>query len=193
MNYFIIAIISYFLGNLSFAYILGKLLVRKDVREYGSGNSGATNAIRAFGKKIGVMVFIGDVLKGVIAVYIGNNIGGEIGCYLAGICVIIGHNWPVLLKFKGGKGVATTIGVVLIINPLVTFICFVIGILIAIFTRIVSIGSIIGMSLAPIVILLFVRPFNVQLFIFGLVIASMSIYRHKENIKRLLQGKENKL
>ncbi|WP_326909305.1 glycerol-3-phosphate 1-O-acyltransferase PlsY [Sedimentibacter sp. MB31-C6] len=193
MNYFIIAIISYFLGNLSFAYILGKLLVRKDVREYGSGNSGATNAIRTFGKKIGVMVFIGDVLKGVIAVYIGNGIGGEIGCYLAGICVIIGHNWPVLLKFKGGKGVATTIGVVLIINPFVTFICFVIGILIAIFTRIVSIGSIIGMSLAPIVILLFVRPFNVQLFIFGLIIASMSIYRHKENIKRLLQGKENKL
>jgi len=81
----------------------------------------------------------------------------------------------------------------LIINPFVTFVCFVIGLAIAIFTRMVSLGSIIGLSLAPVVILIFVRPFNVQLFIFCLFVSSMSIYRHKENIKRLLKGKENKL
>lgn len=193
MNYIIVLIISYLLGNLSFAYILGKFLMKKDVRDYGSGSSGATNAIRVFGAKIGIMVFVGDVLKGIVAVLIGKMICGDIGGYLAGVFVIVGHNWPVLLKFKGGKGVAATIGVMLMINPFVTFVCFIIGLAIAVFTRMVSLGSIIGMSLAPIVILIFVRPFNVQLFIFCLFVSSMSIFRHKENIKRLLNGKENKL
>lgn len=193
MNYIIVVIISYLIGNLSFAYILGKLLVKKDVRDYGSGNSGATNAIRAFGAKIGVMAFVGDVLKGIVAVLIGKMLCGEMGGYLAGVFVIIGHNWPVFLQFKGGKGVATTAGVMLIISPFVCFICLIIGLTIVFFTRMVSLGSIIGMSLAPIVILIFVRPFNIQLFIFCLFVVSMSIYRHKENIKRILNGKENKL
>lgn len=193
MNYIIVMVISYLLGNLSFAYILGKLIMKKDVRDYGSGSSGATNAIRVFGAKIGVLVFIGDVLKGIAAVLIGKTIGGEIGGYLAGALVIIGHNWPALLNFKGGKGVATTAGVMLIINPLVSLICFVIGLTIAFATRIVSLGSIIGMSLAPVVIIIFVRPFNIQLFVFCLFVVSMSIFRHRENIKRLLAGKENKL
>jgi len=193
MNYIIVVVISYLIGNLSFAYILGKLLVKKDVRDYGSGNSGATNAIRAFGAKIGVMAFVGDVLKGIVAVLIGKMLCDEMGGYLAGVFVIIGHNWPVFLQFKGGKGVATTAGVMLIISPFVCFICLIIGLTIVFFTRMVSLGSIIGMSLAPIVILIFVRPFNIQLFIFCLFVVSMSIYRHKENIKRILNGKENKL
>jgi len=193
MKYIIIAIISYFLGNISFAYLLGKIFTKKDVRDYGSGNAGATNAIRAFGKKIGIMVFVGDVLKGVIAVLIGRSYGGAMGSYLAGALVIIGHNWPVLLNFKGGKGVATTIGVMIIINPLVTLICLAFGIVVIIFTRTMSLGSIIGMALSPISVIIAARPFDVKLFIFCLFIAGMSIYRHKENIKRLLQGKENKL
>jgi len=193
MNYIIIVIISYLLGNLSFAYILGKFVMKKDVRDYGSGNSGTTNAIRAFGAKIGVWVFIGDTLKGVVAVLIGKAIIGDIGGYLAGVFVIIGHNWPALLNFKGGKGVATSAGVMLTINPFVSLICFAIGLTIALTTRMVSLGSIIGMSLAPIVILIFVRPFDLQLFVFCTLIVSMSIYRHKENIKRLIAGKENKL
>lgn len=193
MNYILIAIISYLLGNLSFAFILGKVLMKKDVREYGSGNSGATNAIRAFGAKVGVMAFAGDVLKGVAAVMIGKMLLGEMGGYLAGIFVIIGHNWPVLLNFKGGKGVAATIGVMLMISPLVSLICFIIGLSIAFFTRMVSLGSIVGMALAPLAVLIFVRPFNISLFVFCLFVSSMSIYRHKENIKRILKGKENKL
>lgn len=193
MNYIIIAIISYLLGNISFAYILGKLFTKKDVRDYGSGNAGATNALRAFGKKIGAMVFAGDVLKGVAAVLIGRNFGGAVGSYLAGAFVIIGHNWPVLLNFKGGKGVATTIGVMLIINPHVTFVCFIFGFLVIVFTRTVSLGSIVGMALAPVSTIIAVNPFDLKLFIFCLLIASMSIYRHKENIKRLIKGKENKL
>lgn len=192
MNYFFIAIIAYLLGNISFAYILGKIFTKKDVRDYGSGNAGATNAIRAFGKKIGAMVFIGDVLKGVIAVLIGRSLG-ETGVYLAGAMVIIGHNWPVFLNFKGGKGVATTIGVMIIASPFVTMICFVLGLVVIIATRTVSLGSIIGMAMAPLAAGIFVRPFNVSLFIFCLFIGTMAIYRHKENIKRILNGKENKL
>jgi glycerol-3-phosphate acyltransferase PlsY len=192
MNYFFIAIISYLLGNISFAYILGKIFTKKDVRDFGSGNAGATNAIRAFGKKIGAMVFIGDVLKGVIAVLIGRSLG-ETGVYLAGAMVIIGHNWPVFLNFKGGKGVATTIGVMIIASPFVTLICFVLGLVVIITTRTVSLGSIIGMAMAPVAAGIFVRPFNMSLFIFCLFIGTMAIYRHKENIKRLLKGKENKL
>lgn len=193
MNYFLIAIISYFLGNISFAYILGKLFTKKDVRDFGSGNAGATNAIRAFGKKIGVMVFVGDVLKGVVAVLIARSIAGQNGAYLAGALVIIGHNWPILLNFKGGKGVATTIGVMIFVNLYLTLICVVLGVIIIVISRTVSLGSIFGMALAPVVALVFVRPFDLYLFIFCMFIGCMSIYRHKSNIKRLLEGKENKL
>ena len=193
MKFIFTAIISYLIGNISFAYIIGKLFTKKDVRDYGSGSAGATNALRTFGKKIGLMVFIGDVLKGVVAVIIGRNFGGQMGAYVAGALVIIGHNWPVLLNFKGGKGVATTIGVMLFVNSFVTSICVVLGLIIVIFTRTVSLGSIFGMALAPIVAIIFVRPFDWTLFIFCLFIASMSIFRHKSNIKRLLEGKENKL
>lgn len=193
MKYFIIALISYFLGNISFAFILGKLFAKKDVRNYGSGSAGATNALRTFGKKIGIMVFIGDVLKGVIAVIIGRSIGDQTGAYIAGAFAIIGHNWPILLNFKGGKGVATTIGVMIFVNPFLTAICVVLGVIIIIFTRTVSLGSIFGMALAPVVAIVFVKPFDMGLFIFCVFIASMSIYRHKSNIKRLFEGKENKL
>lgn len=192
MKYLFIAIISYLLGNISFAYILGKIFTKKDVRDYGSGNAGATNAIRAFGKKIGAMVFVGDVLKGVVAVLIGRRFGEAAG-YLAGAMVIIGHNWPVFLNFKGGKGVATTIGVMAVTSPFVTLVCFVLGLVVIIATRTVSLGSILGMAMAPLAAGIFVRPFDVLLFIFCLFIGTMSIYRHKENIKRLLKGKENKL
>ena len=193
MIYVIIALISYFLGNISFAYILGKLFTKKDVRDFGSGSAGATNALRTFGKKIGIMVFVGDVLKGVVAVIVGRNFGGQTGAYIAGAFAIIGHNWPVLLGFKGGKGVATTIGVMIFVHSYLTLICVVLGVIIIIATRTVSLGSIFGMALAPIVAIIFVKPFDLGLFIFCIFIASMSIYRHKSNIKRLLEGKENKL
>jgi glycerol-3-phosphate acyltransferase PlsY len=192
MNYILLAIIAYFIGNISFAYILGKILTKKDVRDYGSGNAGTTNAIRAFGKKIGVMVFIGDVLKGVVAVIIGRSFGGQTGAYIAGAFAIIGHNWPVLLNFRGGKGVATTVGVMLFVNLYLTLICVVFGVLVIIFTRTVSLGSILGMASAPIVAIIFIRPLTVDLIIFTLFVASMSIYRHKDNIKRLIKGNENK-
>ncbi|NYB74090.1 glycerol-3-phosphate 1-O-acyltransferase PlsY [Sedimentibacter hydroxybenzoicus DSM 7310] len=193
MKYFIIAIISYLLGNISTAYILGKIFTKKDVRDYGSGSAGATNALRTFGKKIGAMVLLGDVLKGVIAVVIGKNIGADIGAYLAGAFVIIGHNWPALLGFKGGKGVATTIGVVLMINIKLALTCVLLGIIIIAITRMVSLGSVSGMALAPVVAIVFTKPFDLAFFIFCLFVAGMSIYRHKDNIKRIMNGTERKI
>lgn len=192
MKYIFLAIVAYFIGNISFAYILGKILTKKDVRDYGSGNAGATNAIRAFGKKIGIMVFIGDVLKGVAAVILGRALGGQTGAYIGGAFAIIGHNWPVLLNFKGGKGVATTIGVMVFVNLFLTLICVAFGVIIIVFTRTVSLGSIFGMASAPIVAILFIRPLNLQLLLFCLFVAGMSIYRHKDNIRRLMKGIENK-
>ncbi len=192
MKYVLIAIISYFIGNTSFAYILGKIITKKDVRNFGSGNAGTTNAIRAFGKKVGVMVFVGDVLKGIFAVILGRYIAGQTGAYIAGAFVIIGHNWPVLLNFKGGKGVATTIGVMVFVNFHLTAICVVIGVIVIVITRTVSLGSIFGMATAPIVAIIFIRPLTIDLLLFTIFVASMSIYRHKDNIKRLMKGNENK-
>jgi glycerol-3-phosphate acyltransferase PlsY len=174
MKYILLTIISYFIGNISFAYILGKIFAKKDVREYGSGNAGATNAFRTFGKKVGALVFLGDVLKGVAAVLLGRYLGGQTGAYIAGAFVIIGHNWPVLLSFKGGKGVATTIGVMLFVNAKLTLICVIIGVVIIVITRTVSLGSISGMGLAPFVALIFIRPLTIDFFLFTVFLAGMS-------------------
>lgn len=192
-DYALIIIISYLLGNLSFAYILGKIVMKEDVRKFGSGNSGATNALRVFGPKLAIIVFIGDLLKGIIAVYIGKTINQELGAYIAGVFVIVGHNWPVMLKFKGGKGVTTSIGVMLMVNPIVSIICFGIGFPIAFLTRTVSLGSLIGMTLAVFVVGFFIKPFNKELFIFTIIIVIMAIYKHRGNIARLIKGEENKL
>ena len=193
MKFVLAAVIAYLIGNISFSLILGKLLYKKDIRNYGSGNAGTTNMIRAFGAKIGVITFIGDALKGMLAAYLGKLIGGMDGCYIAGIMVIIGHNWPVFLKFKGGKGVATTIGVMLYVLPFYTLICFIIGVSIAFITRIVSLGSLIGVGLSPIVILLVVRPFDKKLIIFSLIYTAMCLFKHRGNIVRLIKKEERKL
>lgn len=193
MKLILAAIIAYLIGNISFSLLIGKLFFKKDVRNYGSGNAGTTNMIRAFGAKIGVITFIGDALKGMLAAYIGKLLGGMDGCYIAGIMVIVGHNWPVFMKFKGGKGVATTVGVMLYVLPIPTFICFVIGVSIAFFTRIISIGSLIGVCLSPIAILLFVRPFDVKLLIFSAIYTAMCLFKHRGNIVRLIRKEERKL
>ncbi|MBS4534215.1 glycerol-3-phosphate 1-O-acyltransferase PlsY [Clostridium sp. D2Q-14] len=189
----LIGLISYIVGNFSSSYILGKILKNIDIRTKGSGNAGATNALRVFGKKIGLITFILDVLKGIIAVIIGQMILGDTGRLIAGIFVVIGHNWPIILGFKGGKGIAATIGAVTFINPLPAIIAIIIGILIIIKTRYVSLGSIMAMALVPIISLVVVRPFDLRFFIFLLILAIMAIYRHKTNIRRLLNGEESKL
>lgn len=193
VKYLIIILISYFIGNISNAYFIGKIFLKKDVRNYGSGNAGATNAIRAFGYKVGILVFLGDLLKGVLATYISHKIDPVYGQYIGGIALLVGHNWPAVLKFKGGKGIASSIGVMLFINPYLALICFVVGLTIAILTKIVSIGSLIGVSLAPIIAIIFFRPLEDAFLIFTITLSLLAIFRHKENIVRLIKGEEKKL
>ncbi len=189
----LIIIFSYLLGSISASYILGKIVVNKDIRNHGSGNAGATNALRVFGPRIAIISLLFDILKGVGAVIIGNQLLGYHGMLIGGICSVIGHNYPIFLRFKGGKGVATTLAVSLFTQPLVAVICIVIGVIIIIKSRYVSLGAVIGMILLPIVGVILIRPFDINFLAFTLLLSTMSIYRHRGNIRRLLKGKESKL
>ena len=191
MKYVLAIIIGYVLGNIAPSYFVGKKLRNIDIREHGSGNAGATNTWRVLGARPGIFVFVIDMLKGVIAVAIGNALGGETGAMLAGGAVILGHNYPVILGFKGGKGVATSIGVVLYLMPWVAVTCGIIGAIIIRTTRYVSLASICGMISAPIFAAIYG---NEKKYVFmTLFIAILGIYRHRSNIKRLLNGTESKV
>ncbi len=181
--------LAYFIGNFSTSYLLAKLFAKIDIREYGSGNAGSTNILRTLGKKAAVLTLIGDLMKGVLAVLLGKTFGGPTVALLCGIAVVVGHNWPVFLRFKGGKGIATTIGVVLVIKPLIAIICISIGIAILIKFKYVSLASVIATTILPLTILIY--GFNY--FLFGLILALLAIYKHRENIKRLLTGDERKI
>lgn len=189
----VIALSSYLLGSISASYILGRIFARKDIRKHGSGNAGATNALRVFGAKIAAFSFAFDVFKGIAAVLIGNYLLGSNGALIGGAFAVIGHNYSVLLGFKGGKGVATTLAVIMTIEPVVGIICMIVGLIIIIKSRYVSLGAVIGMTLLPIVGLALVRPFDVNFLAFTLFLGVMSIYRHRGNIRRLLSGNESKI
>lgn len=187
----IVSILSYILGNLSTSYFIAKISAGIDIRKYGSGNAGATNVLRTLGKKAGIAAFLGDTLKGVLAVLLGGIIAGEDGQIFAGLFVVVGHNWPVFLNFKGGKGIATTIGVMTAINPYIVAGIVPIGIIIIIITKYVSLASILGMIIFPITMLFTHQP--IKLVLFSFMLSMMAVYRHKSNIKKLLEGTESKL
>ena len=189
--YVLVSVIAYFMGNFATSYIVSMRSAKIDIRQHGSGNAGATNVLRVLGAKAAAITFVGDALKGVLAVVIGRYLGGSYGAILAGLFVVIGHNWPILLRFKGGKGIATTIGVMLAINPFVVLIVFVIGVAILATTRYVSLASIVGMIVFPITMMVSKQP--VEYITFSIILALLAIYRHRANIGRLLKGTESKL
>ncbi len=193
MNYIITIIGSYLIGCFSSAYIIGRLFKKIDIRKFGSGNVGSTNALRVMGARLGIFTFLLDILKGVIAVFLGKFILGDIGGIVAGIFVVIGHNWPVFIGFKGGKGVATSIGVLLTLFGAIIFIPLIITITIISVTKYVSLGSISFLVMVPLLYVVFIRPFKIEFFIITFVLAIFGVIRHKENIKRLIDGKENKI
>ena len=185
----VISIIAYFLGNVSASYLIAKHTKGIDIRKYGSGNAGATNVMRTLGTKAAIIAFLGDAMKGAIAVILGYIAGGENGQIAAGIFVVIGHNWPLLLGFKGGKGIATTIGVMTAINPFIVGIIVPIGIIIIIITKYVSLASMLGMVIFPISMLITKQP--TKLIMFSFLLSAMALYRHKSNIRKLIQGTES--
>ena len=191
MKYVLVSIIAYLMGNIATAYLVSRAVGKIDIRKHGSGNSGSTNVLRVLGAKPAAIVFLGDVLKGTAAVLIGGYIGGGYGEILAGIFVVAGHNWPILLGGKGGKGIATTIGLMLPIDPLMVGLILIVGIIVIITTRYVSLASMVGITIYPIAMIITQKP--LEYIIFSLILSAIAIYRHKANIKRLLNGTESKL
>lgn len=191
MKYLLVSIIAYLLGNIASSYLVSKAIGKIDIRNYGSGNSGATNVLRVLGAKPAAIAFLGDMLKGTAAVLIGGYLGGGYGEILAGIFVILGHNWPILLGGKGGKGIATTIGLMLPIDPLMVALIVIVGIIIIITTRYVSLASITGVTIYPIAMIITKKP--AEYIAFSLILSAIAIYRHRANIGRLLKGTESKI
>lgn len=195
-SYIVIIIIAYLLGNISTSYIVAKRLAGVDIRTQGSGNAGSTNVLRTLGKKAGAMTFIGDILKGVIAVWISKLIASVSGidlvtsAYLAVIFVVAGHNWPAFLGFRGGKGVATSLGAMLAMNPVIALICLGVFIIIVLLTKYVSLGSVVGISMSPVIMILLKNKAGI---IVTLFLSISAIYTHRQNIKRLLDGTERKI
>ncbi len=191
------AVIGYLLGSINTSLVVGKLFFKKDVREFGSGNAGATNTLRTLGKGAAAVVVLGDALKGVLACLVGFYLGGAyepgvyLGMYLAGAGSVLGHNWPVFFGFKGGKGVMTTFAVVLVFHPLGALLSLAAFILIVAATRYVSLGSILASVLFPVWTLALGASLYVVLFGGGL--ALLIVLRHLPNIQRLIKKEEKKL
>lgn len=190
--YILCGVIAYLLGSISFSTIFAKKLMHQDISKVGSGNAGTTNMLRSYGWKLGLLTLVCDAAKGVAAVFIASAIAGETGMYIAAVCCVGGHTWSCFLKFKGGKGIATTTGVLLVILPLQTIIVFGSCVGLVFLTKIMSIGSIVGV-IASAVVPIIMYPENTQLHICVLLICAFALWAHRANIVRLFQGKENKL
>jgi acyl phosphate:glycerol-3-phosphate acyltransferase len=191
MQTLLLLIAAYFIGNLSPAFILGKVAANIDIREYGSGNAGTTNVMRVMGAKAGVFVLLADLMKGVAAVWIGRTFGGETIAVLCGFLAVIGHNWPILLKFKGGKGVATTMGVGLMIHAPFALICMGLAVVIIVLTKYVSLASIIGIPIWT--TLLWLGGSESSHVLLGTALSILALYRHRSNIQRIINGSENRV
>lgn len=195
LSFIIAIIISYTIGAIPFAYIMTRLITGKDVRDFGSGNVGATNAGRVLGFKYGFLVAVLDVLKAILAVNITRSLlSPELPEYyllIAALFVIIGHNWTIFLGFSGGKGVATTCGVIFSLNPLAFLFFFIIWLIVLLLSRYVSLASIIsGLSLP---LIFFLLKGDIYDIIFALIFAVLIVIRHRANINRLVNKNENKI
>ena len=204
-TYIIIAIIAYAIGSINFSVLISKKMAGFDVREKGSGNAGTTNMLRSVGKKAAVITLLCDILKGVVSIGIaliaGNivkNVDKAVLVQIAGILVVLGHTFPIFFEFKGGKGVATSLGVIMMINWKIGLICLVFALVIMAFSRMVSMGSVGAAILFPVLTLFINTNFIVEAsgmkyFIFSVILAVMVIFNHRANIKRIANGTENKL
>lgn len=192
MNYILTLLISYFVGTISGSYIIGNLFLNKDIRKYGSGNAGTTNAMRVLGKKAGVLTFLIDFLKGALVTLIIRRIFGDEFVPLAILGAVIGHDFPFYMKFKGGKGVATTLGALALFNFPLTLICYVVWVLATVLTKMVSVGSIL-FFVSIIIVYSFMSNLAMSNILIIDIIALIGIIRHKDNIKRIIAGNENKI
>ena len=193
MEFLIISFLIYIIGSVPFGLIIGKTFYNIDLRKHGSKNIGATNAYRVLGIVPALVIFLADAIKGSLGVWLGLNFNEAIPMYAiaGGILAIVGHNWSLFLKFKGGKGVATGLGVIAMLVPKVTAVVFVLWIAITFTTRYVSLASIIAAFMVP--ILTYYFGYAGEYLYFAIFAAIFVIYKHKENISRLINGIEPKI
>ena len=188
----VIAVAAYFLGNFSTGVIVGRVFGHIDIRETGSGNAGTTNVMRTLGWLPSILTLLGDTLKAFIAVKLGKWISGDVGGYIAGIAVLLGHNWPVLFHFKGGKGMACSLGIILANEPLLALAMLVLQIVIVALTHYMSVASICTAILYPVAVIIF-HPGNTGYIVFALIMCVLAVFCHRANIKRLINHTENRL
>lgn len=195
---FLTSIVAYLLGSIPSAVWIGKSLHGVDVREHGSKNAGATNTFRVLGKKAGIIVLLMDVIKGVLAVifpFLLSN-GQEqriILQLIAGFFVFLGHLLPIFAQFKGGKGVATSLGIIIGIHPMAALFCLLIFLIVFISSKYVSLGAIVASFFFPFIVSLVLKEESIYLIVFSIVIGATVIFAHRKNISRLIQGNENKM
>lgn len=187
----LILLFCYVLGAIPNGLIFGKLIWKKDLRQYGSHNIGATNAWRVIGAKAGILIFLLDFLKGALSVMLAEIVFDDaLIMIVAGLLAIIGHSFSIFLKLRGGKGVATGLGVIAMLMPKVTAIVFLLWLIFFAVTRYVSVASIAAATATPILAFAFDEP--TEFIVLGLAAAVFIIFRHKENISRLKKGRENR-
>lgn len=204
----LIAIIAYLIGSINFSVILSKKMAGFDVRQKGSGNAGTTNMLRSVGKKAAAITLICDILKGVFSIgiailvgYLFNAQNKSILVQIAAIAVVIGHTFPIFFGFKGGKGVATSLGVLIMTNWQIGLICLAIAIIIMAITKMVSLGSCMAAIAFPLLTYfaanIFENAYIVKegssYFVYSIILAVIVLFNHRSNIKRIITGKENKL
>ncbi len=195
-----VGVVAYLIGSINSSILISKAVMGKDIRESGSGNAGATNMLRTMGKKYAIITLVIDILKGVVALLLAMlaiNFGAyAVSMYVAGVAVVIGHNFPVFFGFKGGKGVATSLGVILLLDWKIGLITLVIALAIMAISKYVSLGSVMAALVFIIiqtVVMIVTDSFDITRFICVLILGGLLIIRHRANIVRLLNGTENKL
>lgn len=193
LSILIVIVAGYLLGSISTGVVLSKLFAKTDIRSQGSGNAGTTNMLRVLGRRMALFTFIGDMLKGIIAVFIGKwLIGGELGGLLGVVGAVLGHYYPLYFGFKGGKGIATSFGSLLFVFPVQALLAFAVFLILVAVTHYVSVGSIAAAITLPLLIVIthFQEP---TLWTITVCIGASVVWRHRANIKRLMNHTENKL
>lgn len=195
LKYVLIAVVGYLLGNISVGILVAKLYGIKDIRKVGSGNAGSTNVLRNLGWLPSVLTLVGDCLKSFIAAQLGRYLAGDVGLLIGGTAAILGHDFPVFFKFKGGKGIAASLGMILTINPWLGISLTGVVVLIAALTGYVSLGSITVSVVYTFCIAVLLRG-NAHYWAyigFSIFASLLSLFCHRKNIQRLLHHEENKL
>ncbi len=192
LRWILSAVIGYLLGTFTTGSVVAKYLANVDIKKTGSNNAGTTNVLRTLGWGPSLLTFAGDALKGIVAVLIGRWIGGTYGAYLGGIFVVLGHNWPVFAHFKGGKGIATSFGAILALNPLIALALLACQVLVVAVTKYMSVASIVSAVLFTVLVAALQWGDWLQI-AFAAALSFLAIFSHRANIARLLNHSENKL